>query len=147
MNGNTLDDLVADRLRGVNLSSTASKKFDALIEALAAHREVPPNSIVAKFLAHPKNHGNRISEGTSGTPARLVLLADEPIVLDAAGHAFGRRARFRHSRSCSQRTGIDGRPSARCWRLAPRIPSGSTCPPRASSCRRHASWIWECARR
>ena len=92
MNGDALETLVGDALRGVNRSSTSSSKFDALAGALAEHWGIPPGAVAVKAIADPKNHGNRISEGTRGSATRLVLLADEPPDLDALARTFSKRA-------------------------------------------------------
>lgn len=92
MDEDSLEKMIGEALAGTNLSSTARDKFDLLLNALAARWRLPVDTIVAKALAAPKNHGNRISEGTRGSHERLVLLSDEPLELADVARVFEARS-------------------------------------------------------
>ena len=82
-------------LEGVSLSSRGSDKFDQLARLLGEQWHLEPGVIGIKALKDAKNFGNRVAEATRLPIARLVLLAEDDVDLDAVSRALQGKALFR----------------------------------------------------
>lgn len=84
----SLVDEVSIALQGVELSSTASNRFDGVKRLVAERLGLASESVGVKYLADPKNYRNRVGEALRSAPGVLLLLTrsgEGEAVLDAAG--------------------------------------------------------------